>query len=206
MSEHFEGFGGGDFGSRQNVYSGKPGSAESFLQSIPPELLQQLQKLAEFGLFGEGGIGQLMRSVDKQSALKRKRLSRGLRGGSVGRKLGARSGAIETFIANRVLAPSFEGSEAAYRDFLVQNQQSKLGGLSGIQDMLRFFQDQLGLEQGLEGPGFLDYVGPAVDIASIAAAPFTGGATLAIPAARRAGQTGRRNQGYPYETDSIPNY
>ena len=184
MSEHLEGF-GFDPSRRGNVFSGKPASAESFLQSIPPELLKQLVKLAEFGVFGEGGVKELMRSISKQGSLERNRLSKGLRRGKLGRRLGARSGAIENLIANRVLAPSFAGTEGAKRNLLVRNQESKLGGLSGIQDLLGFFQNQFALEEQTSGPGFLDFVGPAIDIGAIA---FGGPAAGAVTnTARRIG-------------------
>lgn len=186
MATTFEGF-GGDFTSRRNVFSGKPGSAESFLQGIPPELLKILNKLAESGVFGEGGVEALLQSVNQQAGFQRAQLGRGLRG-TLGRRLGPRSGGIDNLIANRVFAPSFAGAAQTRGNLLAENQRSKLGGLSGIQDLLGFFQNQFALEEQTQGPGFLDFVDPAIDIGAIAAAPFTGGATLAIPAARRAGQ------------------
>lgn len=190
MATTFEGF-GFDVGqppqpsSKLLKFAGanpKPQSAESFLQSIPPELLEQFIKLAESGIFGEGGIEQLFRSLSRQGSLERNRLSRGLRQGSLGRRLGPRSGAIDTLIANKVFAPSFAGTEAARRNLLVQNQQSKLGGLQGIQDLLGFFQNQFGLEEDVkrsrQGPGFLDFVGPALQV---------GGAIFGGPAGAAAG-------------------
>lgn len=188
MAEQFQGFGFDPF-RRGNVFSGKPGSAESFLQSIPPELLKQLTELAESGLFGEGGVEELMRSIARQGGLERRGLAGGLRRGSLGRRLGPRSGAIENLIANKVFAPSFAGTEAARRNLLVQNQRSKLGGLQGIQDLLGFFQDQFALEEDVDrarqGPGVLDFVGPLTTI---------GGAIFGGPAGGAAGAGVGRTQ------------
>ncbi len=157
-------------------------SPEALLRRLPPKLLEQFVKLAESGLFGEGGIEQLFRSLSRQGSLERNRLSRGLKQGSLGRRLGPRSGAIDNLIANKVFAPSFAGGEAAKRNLLVQNQQSKLGGLQGIGDLLGFFQNQFALDEDIEqrnqGPGVLDFVGPALQI---------GGAIFGGPAGAAAG-------------------
>ncbi len=174
MSEHFENFGIDPF-RRGNVYSGKPASAESFLQGIPPELLKLYTEFIE----GKGVRG-IMKKLSESEKFRRKRLRAGL-GKKFGRRFGPRSGAAVNQIADRVTAQSF-GRLSELEGGLLQRGQEF--GATGIQSLLRFFQDQFALEeQG--SPGFLDFVGPAIDIGSIAAAPFTGGTSLAIPAARR---------------------
>lgn len=182
MATTFEGF-GGDFTSRQNVFSGKPGSAESFLQGIPPELLKMFNKLAESGIFGEGGVAALLQSVNQQAGFQRQQLGRGLRG-TLGRRLGPRSGGIDNLIANKVFAPSFAGAAQTRGNLLAENQRSKLGGLQGIQDLLGFFQNQFALEEDVkqqnQGPGFLDFVQP---LTTAAGAIFGGPAGAAAGSA-----------------------
>lgn len=176
MATTFEGF-GGNFGDRSNVFSGKPGSAEAFTQSLPPELLAIFNKLAEFGVFGEGGVAALLQSVNQQAGFQRAQLGRGLRG-TLGKRLGPRSGAIDNLIANKVFAPSFAGAAQTRGNLLAENQRSKLGGLQGIQDLLGFFQSQFALEedvkQSRQGPGFLDFAGPLTGIGTALFAPGTG--------------------------------
>ncbi len=150
----------------------KRNSPEAFLRTLPPQLVEVFNKLAEFGLFGEGGVEELMRSISRQGGLERRGLAQGLKRGSLGRRLGPRSGAIDNLIANKVFAPSFAGTEAARRNLLVENQRSKLGGLQGIQDLLGFFQNQFALDEGArQGPGFLDFVSP---LATLGGAIFGG--------------------------------
>lgn len=155
-------------------------SAEDMLQVLPKEVLAQFSKLAELGLFGEGGIEALRSSMRKQGGLQRSRLARSLKQ-RAGRRLGPRSGAIDTMIANDVYAPSFAGEEEGYRNLQLANQQSKLSGLSGIENMLRFFQEQFQFDKQMEAqkPGILDFAGPLLDIASLGFAPATGGASVA---------------------------
>lgn len=167
MAETFQSFGinTGNQGRAMGM-----GDYEFLLKRFPPQVLKQFSKLAESGLFGPGGVEALQSSVRREGGLRRNRLARGLKQ-RAGRRLGPRSGVIDTQIANDIYAPSFAGQESAFRNLLIENQRSKLGGLGGIQNMLRFFQDQVGLEEDLkerrEGPGFLDFAGPAIDIGAL---------------------------------------
>lgn len=166
MAEVFEGFGIGE-AIRNQPRAFAVGDFEFLLKRLPQSLLQQFSELAESGIFGEGGVEALLQSVNQQAGFQRAQLGRGLRS-TLGRRLGPRSGGIDNLIANRVFAPSFAGAAQQRGNLFAQNQQSKLGGLQGIQDLLRFFQSQVGLQEELDvsrqGPGFLDFVQPLATI------------------------------------------
>lgn len=196
MAETFSGFGvnlGGE-----NPFEDKPGFLNQFrfrageefknnpqnlLQTIPPQLIEQFNRIAQQGILSDEELSELGRMLSQQFAQKRKRLSKGLRQ-TLGRKLGPRSGAIDTLIANKVFAPSFEGEIGAQRNLKFANLQSRLIGLQGIPDILRFMQDQTRLDEDIrqanQGPGFLDFVGP---LATIGGAIFGGPAGAAAGAA-----------------------
>jgi len=149
------------------------GDFEFLLKRLPQPIFEAFAKIAE----GEG-VDAIMKKLTQAEAFRRKRLRTGLRG-SLGRRLGPRSGAIDTLIANQVTAPSF-GRLSELQGGLLQRGQEF--GLSGIQDMLRFFQDQIGVNEELrrsrQGPGVLDFVGPALQV---------GGAIFGGPAGAAAG-------------------
>lgn len=180
-----------DFGT--NIVQNQPralamGDYEQILKRLPSGVIESLNRLAQSGIFGEGGIEELMRSVRQQGGLARNRLARAFRQRS-GRRLGPRAGAIDTAIANQIYAPSLEGEQEAFRGLTLANQQSKLQGLEGLADILPFLQSQVAFQEQLEdsrsGPGFMDLLNPAIDIASLFLAPPTGGGSVAANQARK---------------------
>lgn len=187
MAETYSSFGIGPAIENQGRAVGV-GDYEHLLNRLPADVLKMFSKLAEEGIFGDEGIKALKRSLRKEGGLRRNMLSRALKQ-RAGRKLGPRAGAIDTQIANQVYAPSFADEEAGIRNLHLANQQSKVGGLEGILSTLGFFQNQVGLneqlDQSRQGPGFLDYVNPAIDVASLFFAPSTGGASVAANQARK---------------------
>lgn len=169
MSEHLEGFGIGN-AIRNQPRAFAVGDFEFLLKRLPQPIFEAFSKIAE----GEG-VNAIMKKLAQAEAFRRKQLGKGLRTGSLGRRLGPRSGAIDTLIANKVTAPSF-GRLSELQGGLLQRGQEF--GLSGISDMLRFMQDQIGLDEELrtsrQGPGFLDFVPAFTDIGVAAFAPTTG--------------------------------
>lgn len=135
---------------------------------IPQNLLPFFQGIQQQGIFGQGGAGQIANQA--LGAAARSGVSRGLRR-SVGRRLGPRSGAAETVVANRVVAPQFRQLSQLLASLEAQNRQSRLGGAAGQFDVLRFLEDRFNIDRDFrlreeEGElGFLDFVGPGLDIA-----------------------------------------
>lgn len=172
MAETFEGFGISEAISNQPRAFAK-GDFEFLLKRLPQPIFEAFAKIAE----GEG-VDPIMKKLAQAEAFRRKQLRTGLRG-SLGRRLGPRSGAIDTLIANKVTAPSF-GRLSELQGGLLQRGQEF--GLSGISDLLRFMQNQVGVNEQLaesrRGPGFLDFVQPLTTL---------GGAIFGGPAGAAAG-------------------
>lgn len=150
---------------------------------LNPTVFGGLEELRRYGMFGEGGINRFQQLAERSSAMRRRKIGLGLKRSFGRRGLRSRSGAFATALAN-----ASQGENAAMveslRGLFYAQEQSKLGGLQGLQDIYQqkdYWYErrrQARLEESLrdEGGGLLDWL-PFV--ASIAAAPFTGGASLA---------------------------
>jgi len=191
------GFGSGGLGR----FRGDDRSTDFALDNLPFDLLEQFDRLAKFGQFGEGGVdrivGEAVGGAQRSAGLNRRLRRKGLAQRSgVGRRLGPRSGALDTFIANQFQAPTdaaLAAQQVGLRTGLRREQAgSQLRGLQGIQGIMEFLaqrQAQSRAQEG-QGTGFLDILGP---LATIGATAFGGpGAGAAVGTA-----TGAANRGRP---------
>jgi hypothetical protein len=123
-------------------------------------------------LFGEEDIQNIFGARRRVRGAQRSALGRGLRS-SIGRRLGSRSGAVNTLITNRVSAPSLIAEQQDLGNLLERNVESRGIGLQGVMAILNFLQarreSELDREQA--GTGFLDLLGP---IGAIAGGPIPG--------------------------------
>lgn len=173
--------------------------------TLTPELYAAFGNIAREGIYGSEGISKILNARRAAQALRTRQLSRGLRS-TLGRRLGSRSGAVDTLIANQVQAPGMADQQAFLSDLMAKNLASRTYGLEGKSQLLG--QLQQGIQNqwwksGTSGSGALDMIGAAVDIGSLVAAPFTGGASLAAtgsisnnPAALTSGNAA--NRGYKF--------
>lgn len=154
---------------------------EGLLRNLPPQLLEAFNRIAKEGIFSEEDMAELLRLVSEAEGQRRSKFARAAKK-TVGRRLGPRSGEVNRFVANQVVAPSFEREADFDRKLRQTNFASRFTGLQGIGDLLEFFQNQVGLDEELrrsrQGPGFLDFVDPALQI---------GGAIFGGPAGAAAG-------------------
>lgn len=153
-----------DFGEaiRQNELSG--------MAKLPYELLRDYGTLARQGVYGEGGIQEISGAVRRGTLLNARRMGAALRR-RLGRRLGPRSGAVDTSVINAVYPQALTSAAETEGRLRAQNYQSRLQGLSGAQDILNFllrrYQIMQQLEQdegGLLGT-FGDIAGIGADIA-----------------------------------------
>jgi len=190
MAETFEGLGidltqtnpfADSFGAKKTVGERFAANPQRALGDLPRKLIEQYNRIAQQGILSEEELGELLRLFREQESFRRSRFARAQRK-TVGRRLGPRSGQVETSIANTVVGPSFEREAGFNRKLQEFNLKSRFAGLQGIPDILRFMQDQTRLDEEIrqanQGPGFLDFVNPLATI---------GGAIFGGPAGAAAG-------------------
>lgn len=142
----------------------------------PQYLYDVYNKIAQQGIYGQSGISGIMGSMNKASALRRRALARGMTQ-KYGRRLGPRSGAIGTMIANKVQAPESIAMNETLAGLEKENLSSRLTGVKGMQSVLDFLENRYNMstygKQGeTDSGGLLDYLGPAGDIASLISSLF----------------------------------
>ena len=168
------GFGTGGLGR----FKGDPRATDWALENLPFDLLQRFDELAQFGKFGERGVGEIVGAERRTAALNRRLRRKGrLRQSGVGRRLGPRAGAVESQLADEGLQTELAASRrgAALR---AENLASRVGGLQGIAQIMQFLQQRYEARENREGQGsgVLDIVGPLTTIAATAFGGPAGGA------------------------------
>lgn len=152
---------------------------EAMSRTLPIEMVRVFADLANRGILTSKDMADIMRDLGQAEGLDRKRLAKGLRG-SLGKRLGPRSGAIDNLIANRVTAPSFGRLARTRADLHKTNTLSRLEGIRGLYDATQGVVSRYALEEeiGSQGPGFLDRVGQLAGIAETGVGIFTGNPAL----------------------------
>ena len=152
----------------------------AFLQRQPFRLMDRFQNIENEGVYGKDGVDQITGRASANSALRRRRLGGALRRGRLGRQLGPRSGAINNLLANKVWAPELEKLTESEMKLLRENLLSKTSiGTKGLASMMEFVNSryqshqnrQAQIESSDSGGGFLDFMGPLADIASLIPGP-----------------------------------
>lgn len=186
----FQGFGTPNIGR----FKGDPRSTAFALDNLPFDLLERFNELSTSGKFGPGGVNRItseaVQGAQRSAALSRRLRRKGLiQRGGVGRRLGPRAGAIDTFLANQFQAPTdaaLAQFSAGTRTQLEREQAtSRLSGLEGIAAVMDFLRQRFDadLQRDQGGGGFLDIAGPILQ----AGATFFGG-----PAGAAAGTAAQR--------------
>ena len=149
---------------------------EAMSRTLPLEMVRVFADLANRGILTAEDMAAIMRQLGEAEGLDRKRLSTGLRR-SLGRRLGPRSGAIDTLIANQVTAPSFSRLARTRAGLHTTNTLSRLEGIRGLYDATQGVVSRFALEEELDlkRPGLLDKVGQVAKIGSDVASIFSGG-------------------------------
>lgn len=178
--------------ARPNYGPGSQGGWENqrdIRGALPYKMLDKYANVAQYGIYGKGGVGDIMRNVGRSNAQRRRALAKGLMR-KYGRRLGSRSGGIQTMIANQVHAPGLAGEASTRASLMSENLKSRFGGLEGMQAIMRFLEAQYGAKKGREqadSSGWLDWIGPVSDLAAVGIDIFGGGgaATAANQARKR---------------------
>jgi hypothetical protein len=157
---------------------------------LPYQQISQYNKLARHGVLGPQGARRLSAQAFRSGAGRRKAMGAGLRK-RLRRRLGSRSLAAETTIANTLTAPSLVAADARTAEFELQNQMSKLQGMQGIDNLIRHLQERFNTNREFEmqedASGPLDYLLPGLGLGLQAVDAFSGGAaTAASQGVRRA--------------------
>lgn len=156
------------------------------LSSIGLGNLSGYTRIANEGIYGQDGLDQINAEADRASAFRRRSLAESMnRRGSRG--VGPRSGAVDTFLANRVYAPSFAGDAERRANLIKENLASRLKGLEGRErtaELIKYFKEL----QDSEGGGWLDTVlgvgGLGLDIAGLFGVGVPGQGSAAKSATR----------------------
>jgi len=108
-------------------------------EQLPLDLIKSYNQITKEGIYGESGLRRLRNAIRAANMLQAGTLSRGLRG-TVGRRLGSRSGAVDTMVANKVYAPLFAQGQQSMLGYEGENLASRsnvgLTGLSNISALL----------------------------------------------------------------------
>lgn len=134
--------------------------------TLTPELYQAFSNIARQGIYGDEGISKIINARRAAQALRTRQLSKGMRAG-LGRRLGSRSGAVDTLIANQVQAPGMAESQAFLSDLLAKNLASRTYGLEGKQQLLGQLQQGIQNEwwkSGTSDANATDMAGAAAGI------------------------------------------
>lgn len=148
------------------------GDAVAFL---PYDLLNSYNQIAQQGIYGQGGIDQIIGRLTAAMKTRGVADTRALRRRVAGR-VGPRSGAAETLIANKVLAPQLADLLSTKAGLQRENQTSKAQALGDILRIYQLLQQRYDNAQAQDGSGgFLgvlgDLAGTASDIASLIPGP-----------------------------------
>lgn len=157
------------------------------------ELEDFFRKQIDEGIFGNEGIDRIMASVRAGRDRASLRLQSGLRK-RASRRLGTRSGAVEQ-IALNATGQSIAGEQTIKANLEQANQLSRLSGVQGLFDLVRFGESQRQFDEGMKeqirqfneanqgsGFSFTDLVPLFVDIGLAFA---TGGASVPASVAQR---------------------
>lgn len=144
--------------------------------------MQQYSNIAREGILGPGGAEGLSARAFRSGAGRRKALGGALRK-RLRKRLGSRSLAAETTVANTITAPSLASADARTADFELENLKSKFGGLEGLRSLIAFVQNQANIDREFQFRedevgglgGILNYALPGAGLALDAISKFTGG-------------------------------
>ena len=167
----FQGFGTPNIGR----FKGDKRATAFALDNLPFDLLERFNELSTSGKFGPGGVSRItneaVQGAQRSAALQRRLRRKGLiQRSGVGRRLGPRAGAIDTFIANKFQAPTdaaLAQFSAGTRTQLEREQAtSRLSGLEGIAAVMDFLRQRFDadLQRDQGGGGLLDILGPALQV------------------------------------------
>ena len=170
---------------------------------LSPELYAAYGNIAREGIYGTEGISKILNARRAAQALKTRQLSLGMRRG-LGRRLGSRSGAVDTLIANQVVAPGLAESQGFMSDLLAKNLASRTYGIEGKQQLLGQ------LQQGVKnqwwktggGTGAMDIIGAGLDIAQMIPGPqqpVVAGASAATKLSGNSGSPTNRLSTSPFD-------
>jgi len=118
---------------------------------LPYELLQNYNKIAQGGIYGEEGMTKMNAASRAAAAFRTRMLMRAAMQGGAASRLGSRSGAFQTFLANRVYAPYLAEDAQSRRDILRENLLSRLQGLQGAGGIMEFLQGRTNEEWWKKG-------------------------------------------------------
>lgn len=105
------------------------------IQQLNPVVFGGLEQLRRQGIFGEKGIARFQQLSERASAERRRKIGIGLRRSFGRRGLRGRSGAVTTALANASRGEN-EALTRSLQQIFTLNEQSKLGGLGGLRDLL----------------------------------------------------------------------
>lgn len=187
MATGFSGFGVADPSrvfDRQGNFADQVKQHEGeALAFLPYDLLNSYNQIANQGIYGQGGIDELMGRL--QAAIKARGVAdtRALRR-RVASRVGPRSGAAETLVANKVLAPQLAGLLEFQGGLQRENQTSKAQALGDILRIYQLLQQRYDNAQKDDGSGGAlgiigDLAGTASDIASFVPGPWQAPAVAA---------------------------
>jgi hypothetical protein len=125
---------------------------EPFLER---SLTERFMTLGKEGVYGKTGIDKISRQMRMAQMLRRRQLARGMQQ-SLGRRLGPRSGAVDTLIANQVDAPMLSDYADMIGQLEQQNQTSRLGGYEGLRSLLESRRNRNAASDASSGSGWLE--------------------------------------------------
>jgi hypothetical protein len=167
-----------DYTEKGKPYAGA--SFDSFMREGGVKGMTGLyENIARHGIYGESGVNDIMAKVRQSRGFQRRALARGLRK-RFGSRLGPRSGAVDTMVTNNTYGPAMAQDAATEAELRSTNMQSRMGGVEGIMNIIRFLQQRQDLEdqRDAQKPGWLDFAAIGADVGgSFFGAPGAGTAT-----------------------------
>ncbi len=160
---------GPEFGERVNV-----GTAR-----MPFDLMDVFNKIAREGIYGQQGVGNIMRNVRMGRARQMRQQASGLKR-KAGRRLRGRSSAIDRMVLNKVMAPGMAGDADMLAKLMERNLSSRADtGVAGLMQLMEFLQRKYPQgEQDDKGGGSFqtlsDILGITSDVASNIPGPWQG--------------------------------
>lgn len=113
------------------------------LAKMPYDLLGELNKVRQEGIYGQQGRNAIGREFSNAAAFERRKLADALRR-TLSRRLGPRSGAAANVVADRAYAPSVSQAAGMRANLLREDYQASANSLNQMFQVMQFLQKRYG--------------------------------------------------------------
>lgn len=116
------------------------------LSVLPSQLLSSYNNIAQNGIYGQSGMDAMTGASRAAAAFRFRNLLKAAMQGGAASRLGSRSGAYQTFLANKVYAPYLGEDASRQAGILQENLMSRMQGLQGASGIMDFLQNRTNQE------------------------------------------------------------